>query len=48
MNERISFLVNRKSVPTGRNKEFILNIYEMEKLLPMDGIFEKLKQNGLH
>ena len=49
MIERISFPLNRKSVATGRNKRLVqkVRIREMEKLLPMEGIFEKLGQSGL-
>ena len=30
MNERISFLLNRKSVGTGRNKGFVWNIFSRD------------------
>ena len=50
MNERISFPLNRKSVATERHKKFVQNIrfHDMEKQLPMEGIFAKLKQNNFH
>ena len=48
--EKISFLLNKKSVATGRIKELVqkIHFHEMEKLLPMVEIFQKLEQNGFH
>ena len=47
MNETKSVPINRKSA-ISRNKGFIkIYFYEMEKLLPMEGKFEKMDQNNM-
>ena len=47
MNEKISLLRNRKSDVTEGNKySFKIYFHEMEKLFPLDGIFEKLEPNA--
>ena len=49
MNERISFPLNRKFVGTGRNKDsFETYFHEIEKLLPVERIFEESEENGFH
>ena len=45
MNERISFLLNRKAVI---KYLFKMYFHEMEKLLPVERIFDELEQNGFH
>ena len=58
LNKSTKFVINRKSIPTSQNEEFLgkcdftgpkkIYFQEMEKLLPMEGIFEILAQNGFH
>ena len=49
LNKKISSPLNRKSVATGCKKDsFKIYFQEMEKLLPMERIFEILEQNLLH
>ena len=46
MNETISFPLNRKSAQLALiNDSFKIYFHEMEKLLPVEGIFDKLEQN---
>ena len=47
MNKRILFPPYRKFVVVGRIKDsFKIYFHEIEKLLPMRQLFEKLKQHG--
>ena len=49
MNKRISFPLKRISVATATIKDsFKIYFHEMEKLFPVERMFEKLKQNGFH
>ena len=44
MNEEISFLLPLAVI----KDSFKIYFYEMEKLLPVERIFEELEQNGSH
>ena len=47
INERISFPVNRNPLPLTVIKDsFKICFHEIEKLLPVERIFEKLKENS--
>ena len=49
MRERISFPQTKKFFATGHNKDSLkIYFHEMEKLLPVEGLFEKLEENGVH
>ena len=47
MNERLLFPQNL--LPLAEIKDWCkINFREMEKLIPMEGMFKKLDQNGFH
>ena len=49
LNERISFPPTENLLPLAVIKDsFKISFQEMEKLLPVEGIFEILAQNGFH
>ena len=49
MNERISFPLNRKSVATGRNKEFLKDIFPQDGKTASNGrVIWNIRRNGVH